>query len=128
TVKALSFEQYERLSEGGGSVPVYREIPGDLQTPVSAFLALAEGKEQAFLLESVIGGERLARYSFLGREPEATLSTGLDRVTLRDREGTRTVDGGLLSALRARLGPPAAEIAGLPRFTGGADRKSTRLN
>jgi anthranilate synthase component I len=119
-VKVLSFEQYDRLSAAGGSVPVYREIPGDLQTPVSAFLAIGAGRERAFLLESVIGGERLARYSFLGREPEVMLSAGKDGVVVRDAAGTRVEDGGLLSVLRAQLGPPAAEIAGLPRFTGGA--------
>jgi anthranilate synthase component 1 len=119
-VKALSFEQYDRLSAGGGSVPVYREIPGDLQTPVSAFLALGRGKERAFLLESVIGGERLARYSFLGRDPEATLTAGKDGVVVTDAGGTRAEAGGLLPALRARLGPPATEVPGLPRFTGGA--------
>ena len=47
-------------------VPVAREVYADLATPISAFMALAEGAEHAFLLESVIGGERLGRYSFLG--------------------------------------------------------------
>ena len=63
-MKALLFDEYERLSEKGGWVPVYRELPGDLLTPVSAFQALAARAPRAFLLESVIGGERLARYSF----------------------------------------------------------------
>ena len=72
-MRALSLDQYERLSEGGGTVPVFREIPGDLLTPVSAFLAFARDARHAFLLESVVGGERLARYSFLGRDPEATV-------------------------------------------------------
>jgi anthranilate synthase component 1 len=72
-MKALSYEEYQRLSEGGLSVPVFRELPGDLRTPVSAFLSLASRAERAFLLESVLGGERLARYSFLGRDPVARL-------------------------------------------------------
>ena len=106
-MRSLSFEEYERLSGGGGPVPVFREMPGDLLTPVSAFLALTGASERAFLLESVVGGERVARYSFVGRDPVSTVEV---------RGGT--VD--LLETLRSRLGPPAAEVPGLPRFTGGA--------
>jgi anthranilate synthase component I len=106
-MRRLSYEEYERLSAAGGLVPVFREIPGDLLTPVSAFLALRGRSERAFLLESVAGGENVARYSFVGRDPVATVEA-------------RPGDTGLLSALRSRLGPPAAEVPGLPRFTGGA--------
>ena len=52
----LTYDEYERLSMGGALVPVFREIPGDLKTPVSAFLSLAARSERAFLLESVVGG------------------------------------------------------------------------
>jgi anthranilate synthase component I len=116
----LSYDDYERLSAEGALVPVFREIPGDLKTPVSAFLSLAARSERAFLLESVVGGERLARYSFLGRDPAATLEVRGDGVVVQDAEGTRREPQGLLPALRARLGRPAAEVPGLPRFTGGA--------
>jgi anthranilate synthase component 1 len=119
-VKALSHEEYERLSEGGGSVPVFREIPGDLLTPVSAFLALARDSERAFLLESVLGGERLARYSFLGRDPEATVEARGQSVIVRDHTGVREEAKPLFDAIREHLRPAAAEIPGLPRFTGGA--------
>ena len=119
-MKALSFDQYQRLSRAGGLVPVYREIPGDLLTPVSAFLALEGQAERAFLLESVVGGERIARYSFLGRNPESTLEV-CGRLLVERRNGEeRTVEGDLLSALRARVGRSQAEVPGLPRFTGGA--------
>ncbi|MFQ5933525.1 MAG: anthranilate synthase component I, partial [Dehalococcoidia bacterium] len=57
-----------QLSESGDLVPVYREIDADLETPVSAYLKVARG-DHSFLLESVEGGERLARYSFIGTEP-----------------------------------------------------------
>ena len=107
-MRRLSFEEYDRLSAGGGLVPVFREIPGDLLTPVSAFLALRGRSERAFLLESVVGGERVARYSFVGRDPVSTLEA---------RGGT---SADLLATLRARLGTGAVEVPGLPRFTGGA--------
>ena len=106
-MKSLAFEDYERLSGGGGLVPVYREVPGDLSTPVSAFLALSPRSSRAFLLESVVGGDRIARYSFIGRDPVETVEA-------------RGRGDDLLGALRARLGPPAAEVPGLPRLTGGA--------
>jgi anthranilate synthase component 1 len=114
-MRALGFDEYERLCAGGGPVPVFREMPGDLHTPVSAYRALTASSERAFLLESVVGGERLARYSFLGRDPEATFE-----VAPRPAEGEAPVAPSLLPVLRTYLGPPAAEVEGLPRFTGGA--------
>jgi anthranilate synthase component 1 len=119
-MNALGFEEYERLSEGGRKVPVFREVPGDLRTPVSAFLSLATRSERAFLLESVLGGERLARYSFLGRDPVARLEVRGGRVVVHDGEGEHEEREGLLESLRRRLGQPPAEVPGLPRFTGGA--------
>jgi anthranilate synthase component 1 len=106
-MRSLSFEEYEQLSGGGGLVPVYREVPGDLSTPVSAFLALSPRSSRAFLLESVVGGDRIARYSFIGRDPVETVEA-------------RGPGDDLLGALRARMGAPAAEVPGLPRLTGGA--------
>jgi anthranilate synthase component 1 len=119
-MKALDYETYARLSEGGRPIPVFREVPGDLRTPVSAFLSLGSRAEQAFLLESVLGGERLARYSFLGRDPVAKLQVRGGRVLFRDASGERELKEGLLEALRSRLRSHPAEIPGLPRFTGGA--------
>ena len=119
-MNALGYEEYERLSEGGRPVPVFRELPGDLRTPVSAFLSLAARAERAFLLESVLGGERLARYSFLGRDPVERLEVRGGKVVVHDATGTREETDGLLPALRKRLSSHPAEIPGLPRFTGGA--------
>jgi anthranilate synthase component 1 len=119
-VKALTYDDYDRLSTGGGPVPLFREMPGDLLTPVSAFLAVSSRAERAFLLESVVGGERVARYSFLGRDPVATLEVQGTSVRVRGAEGTRRVGGDVRAALRGLLGPSAAEVPGLPRFTGGA--------
>ena len=63
-----SLEEVKELSRHGNLVPVYREIGADMETPVSAYLKIARG-DYSFLLESVEGGERLARYSFIGTEP-----------------------------------------------------------
>lgn len=119
-MNALSYEQYERLSAPGGLVPVYRELPGDLLTPVSAFRALASRAERAFLLESIVGGERIARYSFLGRDPVSTIEVREGTVVELGLHGPRAIEGDLLGALRSRVGRSAVEVPGLPRFTGGA--------
>ncbi len=120
-MKALGFDEYERLSAGGAPVPVFREMPGDLRTPVSAFLALAARSERAFLLESVVGGERIARYSFLGRDPVATLERAADGPgRRRGREDAPRVPGLAARARAPAWGRPRWRYPGLPRFTGGA--------
>ncbi len=68
-----TFEEFVELAQHGTFVPVCKEVLADLLTPVSAFLKIAEHADSAFLLESVEGGERLARYSFLGKDPFLTL-------------------------------------------------------
>src|SRR5436190_15387620 len=69
------------LAREGNLVPVYREILADTETPVSAFLKVARG-DHGFLLESVQGGEKWARYSFLGTEPAAIFTSRGTGVTL----------------------------------------------
>ena len=68
-MKQTSFDEFVELAQRGTFVPVYKELMADLLTPVSAFLKVAEHADYAFLLESVEGGERVARYSFLGKDP-----------------------------------------------------------
>ena len=70
-----TLEELKKRENTGNLAPVYREIQADLDTPVSAYLKIARGK-YSFLLESIEGGERLARYSFLGTEPSKTITTG----------------------------------------------------
>jgi anthranilate synthase component 1 len=115
-VRALSFAEYESHSRRGGLVPVFRELPGDLLTPVRAFLALCADAERAFLLESVVGGERIARYSFLGRDPVSSIEVRGGRVCVDGAERPGT----LFDALRDALVPRAVPLPDLPRLTGGA--------
>jgi len=102
-----TLEDVRRLRKYGNLVPVCRDIQADLETPVSAYLKIARGN-YSFLLESVEGGERMARYSFIGTEPLLVLRTeyenSVDPLNLAERE-------------LARLHP--VSIAGLPRFHGG---------
>ncbi len=69
-LQPASFEEFEREARQGNVIPVVRTMLADLQTPVGAFLRVAGKSPYAFLLESIEGGERIARYSFLGANPE----------------------------------------------------------
>lgn len=97
-------EEFIKLAKQGNLIPVYREMATDMETPVSAFKKIAG--ENAFLLESVEGGEKIARYSFLGSNPVKIFKTkkGQDPFIVLKK---------VLSQYRP------VRIAGLPRFHGG---------
>ena len=108
-----SLDEARALASQGNLAPVYREVPADLETPVSAFLKVARGRH-SFLLESVEGGERLARYSFIGTEPYRVLRSG-PNVTRNEEPGDPLV------AIEQELSRfQVAPVPGLPRFHGGA--------
>src|SRR5512136_2069670 len=79
------------LAAQGNLIPIYRELPADLDTPVSVYLKLA-GQGASFLLESVEGGEQVGRYSFIGIEPNAVLSFNGRSYTRRSNSHTTTAD------------------------------------
>src|ERR671921_157141 len=84
-----TFEEFEREAARGNVVPVVRSVLADLQTPVGAFLRVASGASHAFLLESVEGGERIARHSFIGAAPELIVR-GRGDTTYVERAGGET--------------------------------------
>ena len=110
-------------NDGVRAIPIFREIMADLETPVSAFLKI-RGEGPAFLLESIEGGERLARYSFIGADPIAVLTLRDGIASLADDDGARTasyVDPLLpLADLVATYRTPEIHDLPLPRFSGGA--------
>ncbi len=116
-----SLEEFKQKAKQGNLIPVYREILADRETPVSAFLKIDDGK-YSFLLESVEGGEKWARYSFLGSRPEVVVrSFGRTvEVTRHGRKETRTFERDPLEAIRDILAEyrPVPDPA-LPRFYGG---------
>ena len=85
-LQPATFEEFEREASRGNVVPVVRAVLADLQTPVSAFLRVAGNASHAFLLESVEGGERIARYSFIGAGPEMVVR-GRGETTYVERRG-----------------------------------------
>ncbi len=102
-----TLDEVRQLKRHGNLVPIYREIVADMETPVSAYLKVARAP-YSFLLESVEGGERLARYSFIGAEPYLVLKSGGQAadplVAIQDE----------LSKYRV------VSVPNLPRFHGGA--------
>jgi anthranilate synthase component I len=116
-------QQFERLARDGYNlIPVSREIAADLETPVSAFLKVARG-DYSFLLESVRGGEKWGRYTFLGSEPSMVLRARGDRTDIiRPGRSTESrIAPNAFEELRKEVQRfKAPEIAGLPRFFGGA--------
>ncbi len=116
-----SFEEFERECERGNVVPVTRTILADLQTPLGAFLKIADGAQYAFLLESIEGGERVARFSFLGASPWMVVRGRGDK-TIVERDGsTEVLDQDAVDFVRNYFaGKRLAARAGLAPFAGGA--------
>jgi anthranilate synthase component 1 len=118
---APEFDEFCALAGQGTLVPVYREILADLETPVSAFLKIDRGGD-AFLLESVEGGEKWARYSFLGGAPERVLwcKDGVLREGPPGGPFTERPTADPLGAVRETLRRyRPVPVRGLPRFAGG---------
>lgn len=115
-------KEFADLSRDANVVPIYCSLLSDRLTPVSAFERLAPESGHAFLLESVVGGEKIARYSFLGISPITLVEAKDRRTVITDAQGQQTVhDADPLEKLEALLdGYRAAHPSGLPRFLGGA--------
>ena len=116
-----TFEKFAECSKQGNIIPVYKTVTADLLTPVLAYLKIQAENPHAFLLESVEGGEKIARYSFLGCNPYLTINSRGDTVEIV-RAGERMQrKGQLLDVLRKiteRYRP--VTLPGLPPFVGGA--------
>jgi anthranilate synthase component 1 len=117
-----TFEEFLALAKEHTIVPVYRQLTGDTLTPVTAFCKVQEG-EWAFLFESVVGGERIGRYSFLGAGPFRAFEAYGNRTRSRNGLGawveTQVADPlAVLEEMTATYRAP--NLPGLPRFCGGA--------
>jgi anthranilate synthase component 1 len=117
-------DEFAELALRGNLIPVVREVLADLDTPLSLFRQLDDGAS-SFLLESVEGGEKWARYSLIGVGSRARFQARGANVEWTERGETRRFDAGgdPLAVLRARLAefrPVTLPGVELPRFTGGA--------
>src|SRR6478672_9916563 len=115
------FATFSKLAKGVDYVPVYRRVLSDVLTPVSAFHKIDAGS-CACLFESVIGGEKVGRYSFLTADPFLRIEAYGRRVTIHSSEGKREFDSAdPLEDLRRVVGAyRVAHLDGLPPFCGGA--------
>ena len=134
------YNEFVRLAREATLVPVAKSISADLLTPVSAFLAVAAGEPDAFLLESVEGGEKIGRYTFLGVRPFLRLESRGDHITIqRGSSASNRKTGGSSRTRSARIPKietrtasvfevikellhqhRPAQVEGLPPFTAGA--------
>ena len=116
----ITFEQFKAIPHGT-LAPVYREILADLETPVSAYLKVAQGNSVSYLLESVEGGERWARYSFIGVGAKGSIKAFGHTVTLEGSFGSATFESGdPLRDLYDQTVRPALRDPNLPDFYSGS--------
>ena len=114
------FAGFQEKSREGNLIPVYKEILADLETPLSAFRKIDSGN-YAFLLESVEGGEKWGRYSFLGGNPSLVFQSKGRSAEIIDASGVRRIEMEdpleVMKSLLRKFKP--ARVEGLPRFCGG---------
>lgn len=118
--------QFLQRTAGGKRMPIYRDLLADIETPLSAYWKLSHDQTYSFLLESVTGGEQLARYSILGVGPRAVLRSKNSKLRTIDASGGETVRDlkpgeDPLHALKDALdGPEVVRPPDVPAFVGGA--------
>ncbi len=114
--------EFLKLTERGNLIPVCLDILADTETPLSALAKIYDGKGPVFLLESVEGGERWGRYSFLGLSSRCTVRVYREKVVVEEGSARREVlhHGDPLSVMRSLMsGYRPVSLPGLPRFWGG---------
>jgi anthranilate synthase component I len=117
---APSLPEVEAWTKKGNVIPVHKEILGDLLTPAAAYLRIAHGRRRVFLLESVEGGERLARYSFVGWDPFVVVRGTGTSIQIEEMGEVSKFEGrpfDILRRISADFRP--APVPGLPPFLGG---------
>ncbi|MDB5385395.1 MAG: trpE [Planctomycetaceae bacterium] len=115
------FDTFSQLAKQGNLVPVYRQLLSDTLTPVTAYCQI-QGGSCSFLFESVIGGERIGRYSFLGADPFLQMEAFGTRLVITDDRGKveRESADPLLELQQMLNRYQGVQVPGLPRFCGGA--------
>ncbi|MCX5693654.1 MAG: anthranilate synthase component I [Candidatus Omnitrophica bacterium] len=118
-----NLHEFLKLSQKGNVIPVYLEINADLDTPVSAFLKMEKG-DYSFLLESVEGQEKIARFSFLGTNPSLIFKSQGRRIEIfhpeKNKKSNFIAQGSPLDEVKKIMQNfKSVEVPGLPRFYGG---------
>ncbi len=114
------YKTFLQLSGDATLVPVAKTLSADLLTPVGAFLSVADGQKYSFLLESVEGGERIGRYTFVGAQPRMIITARGKGISIRRGAKEEKRTGNVNDVLRETLRQyRSASVPGLPPFTGG---------
>jgi len=117
----LSFREFQKLAKHGNLIPMYDVFSADLLTPVSAYLRLARGARYSFLLESVEGGEKIARYTFAGANPEEVFRYAGGACVLESRNRIIWEERDPISFLREHMAKfRPVRVPGLPPLVAGA--------
>jgi len=113
--------RFADLAREGNTIPVYSQLLSDNLTPVTAFARLSGTTDHAFLLESVVGGEKIARYSFIASRPRLVFSATRATATIErdDQREEHPCDDPLAALERLLASYRAVHLDGLPRFVGG---------
>src|SRR5713101_9414590 len=115
------FREFQRLAKQGNLIPVYEVFPADLLTPVSAYLRIDQGARYSFLLESVEGGEKIARYTFAGANPEEVFRYVAGACVMESPNRLVWEERDPISFLRERLERfRPVRLPGLPPLVAGA--------
>jgi anthranilate synthase component 1 len=116
-----TFAEFRKLARQGNLIPVYDVFSADLLTPVSAYLRIAQGARYSFLLESVEGGEKIARYTFAGANPEEVFRYANGACVLESAERIVWEERDPVTFLRARMERfRPVRLPGLPPLVAGA--------
>jgi anthranilate synthase component I len=116
-----SFQEFQKLAKHGNLIPVYDVLTADLLTPVSAYLRIAQGARHSFLLDSVEGGEKIARYTFAGANPEEVFRYAGGACVLESRNRMIWEERDPISFLRAHFAKfQPVRVPGLPPLVAGA--------
>ena len=117
----LTYDEFQDLiSDGYGTVPVYKRILSDLLTPVAAWVHLSKKADYAFLLESVEKGNQFSRYSYVGINPQKILMHKGGQTTITENGESIIVDMPFLDLLRETQSKyNMVKLPGIPSFTGG---------
>ncbi len=114
----ITFEEFLSKAEWANVIPVIESLPADLLTPLSVYLKLAEGSSNSYLLESVEGGESLARYSFIGVDPRMVVSGNEQSVSI---DGKTEIETSMWEYLREHFqNYNVVQDSEMPSFVGGA--------
>src|SRR5271169_1497751 len=114
------YKSFLQLSRDATLVPVARTLSADLLTPVGAFLSIGAGQKYGFLLESVEGGEKIGRYTFVGAQPRMVLTARARHLSIRRGSDEERRTGSVIDVLRENLRQyHPANVPGLPPFTSG---------